>query len=78
MRHALETYADKCAGCLSWQLAYSFTKEGALNPVEARITVHWTGFDEVRGSFTEDCDLCAIRAAPQAETDIAEFSQSCI
>ena len=56
----IETHPENCTGCLSCQLACSFTKEKAFNPLKARILVDWTGFSEPKLSFTPDCDTCGV------------------
>lgn len=54
----IKTYPEKCSGCLSCQLACSFTYEKSFNPLKARIVINWPGDIEREISFTEECIKC--------------------
>lgn len=58
----IKIYPEKCSGCLSCQLACSFTYEKSFNPLKARIVINWPGDIERKISFTEDCIKCGICA----------------
>jgi carbon-monoxide dehydrogenase iron sulfur subunit len=54
----IDTYPEKCAGCLRCQLACSFLYTGAFNPAAARISIRAS--DSERSiSFTDECTGCA-------------------
>ena len=55
----IETFSEKCAGCLRCQLACSELYTQAFNPSAARIRVEVFGGDYAI-HFTEDCNQCGI------------------
>jgi NAD-dependent dihydropyrimidine dehydrogenase PreA subunit len=56
----IEVNPEKCSGCMSCQLACSFTYEGVFNPLKSRIAISWPGELEYKISFTEDCTDCGV------------------
>ena len=59
----IRIHLENCVRCYLCQLECSFLKKGSFNPEEAFIKVDWRWpSDEVRITFTEDCDGCGICA----------------
>lgn len=56
----IKVYPERCSGCMSCQLACSFTYEGSFNPLKARIIINWPGDLECKISFTETCTDCGV------------------
>jgi len=54
----IKIYPEKCSGCLSCQLACSFTHTKSFNLARSRIIINFIGDIERKISFTEDCIRC--------------------
>jgi NAD-dependent dihydropyrimidine dehydrogenase PreA subunit len=52
----IQTYAEKCTGCLSCQLRCSLTYLDSFNPLGAYIQVRRR--DGTQITFTEECNAC--------------------
>lgn len=60
-KYQIETYPEKCTGCLRCQLACSEVYTKKFNPSQARIRVAITEADwSLR--FTETCEECGVCA----------------
>ncbi|MFB0563373.1 MAG: 4Fe-4S binding protein [Candidatus Lokiarchaeia archaeon] len=53
----IEVHPENCVGCLTCQLACSFTHTDRFNPLSARIKVEWYP-DGSKISFTDQCTDC--------------------
>jgi len=58
----IKTYPEKCSGCISCQLACSFTYAKSFNPARSRIILNYIGDIGRNISFSEDCIKCGICA----------------
>ncbi|MBW1672173.1 MAG: 4Fe-4S dicluster domain-containing protein [Deltaproteobacteria bacterium] len=54
----IKVYPEKCSGCISCQLACSFTYNKSFNPAKSRIIINFMGDIERKISFTEECIRC--------------------
>lgn len=60
-QYGLETFAEKCTGCLRCRLACSDLYTKSFNPSRSRIRVAASGTGWVL-SFDEDCEGCGVCA----------------
>lgn len=57
----IRVHPKNCVGCLTCQLACSFTYTDRFNPLEARIIVEWSP-EGSKIVFTDECTNCGICA----------------
>lgn len=57
----VRVHPENCVGCLTCQLACSFTYTDRFNPLEARIIVEWSP-EGSKIVFTDECTDCGICA----------------
>jgi carbon-monoxide dehydrogenase iron sulfur subunit len=63
MSDTISAHSDRCTGCMSCQLACSFTRYGEFRPSKARIRLSRLGGQErYTISFSADCRACGVCA----------------
>lgn len=55
---SIEVHPEKCSGCLSCQLACSFTNLKSFNPLKAEIIIDWRKDNSI--TFTPECTDCGV------------------
>jgi Fe-S-cluster-containing hydrogenase component 2 len=57
----IEVHPENCVGCLTCQLACSFTYTDRFNPLDARIIINWSP-EGSKISFADPCTECGVCA----------------